>query len=511
MSSDEQDPFAGAQILAVDDDEAKRYAWQRILSHAGFDVSIASTGGEALARLRDNPDLIILDVRLPDMSGTEVCKKIKGEPATSSIPVLHISASLITPEDRTAALEGGADAYLTEPVDPEELVASVKALLRMRRAEEEARQTAKEWMTTFDTIQDGIIVATENGLIARSNRAFQELSGLSPADIRGADLRNLLQQRLGITGIEQFGPCNASRFRRSAEVTWRSRWLRVTFDPVLNNGDPSGCICILSDVTERKTAEQRVHELNTTLEERVAERTQRLQAAIRELEAYSYTIAHDLRAPLRSIHRFSEILLDEYGSEIDEQGHDYTRRIVAGAEKMDALINGLLDYSRLTQSEPHLQPLNPRAIIAEVLQTLMETSSNRIPTVVVDPGLPEVVGDRILLHQVFQNLILNAIKFVDPDRPAQVRISGERRGDRAFLSVTDNGIGIPAESQARLFRVFERLENARDYPGTGIGLAIVRRAVERMGGECGVESHVGKGSRFWLLLPGAKSQKGDPP
>src|SRR6185295_8272661 len=132
--------------------------------------------------------------------GTEVCKQIKAEPSTASIPVLHISASLISPEDRTAALEGGADGYLTEPVDPEELVASVKALLRMRRAEEESRRAAKEWMTTFDTIQDGIVVADAAGRIVRSNQAFLEQTGLAAADIAGVDLRVLLQQKLGITG-----------------------------------------------------------------------------------------------------------------------------------------------------------------------------------------------------------------------------------------------------------------------------------------------------------------------
>lgn len=503
----DSESFAGATILAVDDIEAKRYAWERILKRAGFIVQTASTGGEALRRAGENPDLIILDVRLPDISGTEVCRKLKAQESTSSIPILHISASLITPEDRTAALEGGADGYLTEPVDSEELVASVKALLRMRRAEEEARTAAAEWKTTFDTIQDGILVANAEGTIVRCNQAFLALSGATESDVKGSDLMSLVR-RLRIEGLDGLRPVAEVRVRQTAEVSWQGRWIRVTLDPMLEGERAVGCICILADVTEQKAAEKKVQELNSSLEERVTERTERLQSAIRELEAYSYTIAHDLRAPLRSIHRFSEILLEEYAKSIDAPGQDYARRIVAGAEKMDTLISGLLEYSRLTQAEYHPQVVRPAEVVAEVLRTLLEASSSRNPEIDFDENLPEVIGDRMLLHQIFQNLVSNALKFVERNVRPRVRISGERVGDAVVLSVTDNGLGIPPESQKRLFRVFERLENARDYPGTGIGLAIVRRSVEWMGGECGVVSEPGKGSRFWVRLPAQRPQKG---
>lgn len=500
MTDPEPDPFAGARILAVDDDEVKRYSWERVLTRAGFEVSTAGTGGECLAQSQLKPDLIILDIRLPDISGLEVCKRLKAAAATSFIPVLHISASMITPEDRTAALEGGADGYLTEPVDPEELVASVKALLRMRRAEDEARKAAAEWQTTFDTIPDGLAVADAGGRIVRCNRAFLDLSGAPLREVAGIDLKEFLAQRFGFAGAPP------QRGRQTSEVSWRERWFRATLDPIPGGAAPAGWICSLSDVTERKTSERKIQELNAGLEERVVERTERLQSANRELEAYSYTIAHDLRAPLRAIHRFSEILLDEYGGAIDAQGKDYAQRIVAGAEKMDSLISGLLEYSRLSRSDILPVPLKTREVVAEVLRTLLDASSARNPEIVVDEPLPDVVGDRLLLQQVFQNLVSNALKFVPPGVRPRVRIGGEKRGDRVILSVTDNGLGIPPESQKRLFRVFERLDNAREFPGTGIGLAVVRRAVERMDGDCGVESQVGKGSRFWVKLPGVRPE-----
>ncbi|RPH44025.1 MAG: response regulator, partial [Planctomycetota bacterium] len=200
MKSNSPPPDGPIRILAVDDVEAKRYAWERILTRAGFKVSIASTGEEALARVKEMPDLVILDVRLPDIGGLEVCRRIKDEPTTASIPVLHISASLIAPEDRTLALAGGADGYLSEPVDPEELVATVNALLRMRRAEELARKAAAEWQTTFDAIQDGIAVVDVRGRIIRCNVGFAGMAGKSSAELLSENFRRVLVRDLKCGG-----------------------------------------------------------------------------------------------------------------------------------------------------------------------------------------------------------------------------------------------------------------------------------------------------------------------
>jgi signal transduction histidine kinase len=177
---------------------------------------------------------------------------------------------------------------------------------------------------------------------------------------------------------------------------------------------------------------------------------------------------------------------------------------------MDLLIGDLLEYSRLAQSDIRLEPLQPAELVAEVCRPLLSDSSARIPEVTIDEGLPAVIGDRVLLSQVLLNLMSNAIKFVAPGVLPRIRISAERRGGSVILSIADNGIGIPAASKGRLFRVFERLGDAKEYPGTGIGLAIVRRAMDRMGGTYGVDSEPGKGSRFWIGLPAAGAPKGGP-
>ncbi|RPH37711.1 MAG: two-component sensor histidine kinase, partial [Planctomycetota bacterium] len=300
-----------------------------------------------------------------------------------------------------------------------------------------------------------------------------------------------------------------SRSRESCEAPCGSRWIRITVDPILEGNLHAGAICILSDITIRREAEQEIQKgreelqrLNTGLEQRVADRTQRLQSVIRELEAFTYTIAHDLRAPLRSMHRFSEILVEEYGPKLETEGQDYVRRIIQGVEKMDLLINDLLAYSRLSKSEIRPQTLRPGDIAVEAWKSLMSDSSAP-PNLTVENPLPEVIGDRVLLHQVFLNLFSNAIKFLAPGVAPRIRLSGDRQGGMATLSVVDNGIGISKDSQSRIFQVFERLGVAKDYPGTGIGLAIVRRAMDRMDGACGVESEPGSGSRFWICLPAA--------
>jgi PAS domain S-box-containing protein len=492
---------AGARILAVDDIEAKRYAWEKVLTKAGFAVSTASTGLEALELARNEPDLIILDVHLPDIDGLEVCRRIKEEPSTASIPVLHISASLISPEDRATALDGGADGYLTEPVDPEVLIASVRALLRMRRAEEFARKAASEWRSTFDAIQDGVLVVDAGGKISRCNRAFAALSGKPFQAILGREPRDFFAQDLKFDGGGLVEDLGRGQTRQTAEIPWGTGWIRLTVDPIIKDGVYQGATCILSDITERNAAKEQLRALNVDLERRVGERTERLQAVVRELEAFTYTIAHDLRAPLRSMHRFSEVLIEEYGPRLDATGQDYARCIIAGAEKMDTLIGNLLEYSRLAQSEIKLRRLRPSDLVAAVSKALWNEVSAEPPELVVEGSLPEVVGDPMLLSQVLLNLLSNAVKFVRPGVTPRVRVTGERREGKVVLSVVDNGIGIPPESRANLFKVFERLGPAKEYPGTGIGLAIVRRAMERMDGECGVESEAGQGSRFWISLP----------
>jgi PAS domain S-box-containing protein len=236
------------------------------------------------------------------------------------------------------------------------------------------------------------------------------------------------------------------------------------------------------------------------LEDRVAERTAQLKSANSELDRFAYSVSHDLRAPLRAMQGFSQALLEDYAGELDPSGQDYARRINSASERMDRLIQDLLAYSRISREEMALQPVSLEQTVAEAMAHLEGDFQARQAQVRVEPPLPEVQAHRATLLQTVANLVSNAIKFTAPGVQPQVRLWAEDRGERVRLWVEDNGLGIAPEHQERIFRIFERLHGIEAYPGTGIGLAIVKKGVERMGGQIGVESELGQGSRFWVEL-----------
>jgi signal transduction histidine kinase len=236
------------------------------------------------------------------------------------------------------------------------------------------------------------------------------------------------------------------------------------------------------------------------LETRVAERTAALQEVNAELESFSYSVSHDLRAPLRAMQGFAAALLEDQADRLDATGRDHARRIVAAGARMDAAIQDLLAYSRLAHAELRLESVDVEALVEELVAHMETEIRGRNARVAVHRPLPRVRAHRSTLRQVVTNLVANALKFVPPGAPPKVEVRGEERDGRVRLWIEDNGIGIPAEHHERIFRVFERLHGVETYPGTGIGLATVRRAMERMGGRAGVESAPGRGSRFWIEL-----------
>jgi signal transduction histidine kinase len=251
---------------------------------------------------------------------------------------------------------------------------------------------------------------------------------------------------------------------------------------------------------ERRADEEEIRRLNAGLEARVKERTGQLTEALEEQEQFAYSVSHDLRAPLRAMSGFSQALYEDYSGSLDEMGREYARRIMDGSERMDSLIKDLLAYSRLSRAEIPLDKVEPAKLVAEVLQQLeMECVERRAVVEVKEPLLP-VRGNGLALTQVFLNLVSNAFKFVAKGVAPHLLVRTEAREGRVRLWFEDNGIGILPEHQERIFRIFERLNRQELYPGTGIGLAMVRKAVSRMDGTCGVESDGHTGSRFWIEL-----------
>lgn len=218
-----------------------------------------------------------------------------------------------------------------------------------------------------------------------------------------------------------------------------------------------------------------------------------------ELERFNYSVAHDLRSPLRGLNAFTHILVEDHAAELSAEARGYLDRMRGSVDKMDALITDLLKYATIGRQELDLRPVALDEVLASTL-ALMDAELARAGARVVAAGpLPEVQGDPLLLQVVFQNLIGNSIKFVTPGQSPRIDISAERNNDSVLLSFTDNGVGIPESARERIFGIFERLDPRQ--PGTGIGLALTQRAIERLHGEIGVEPAVpGPGSRFWIRL-----------
>jgi len=267
------------------------------------------------------------------------------------------------------------------------------------------------------------------------------------------------------------------------------------------DGKPIRSLGTLQDVTEQTLAELEIRKLNTQLEQRVRERTGKLAAANKELETFSYSVAHDLRAPLRGIDGYSRLLQADYADKLDDEGRGFLRNIVGAAKRMSELIDDLLAYSHLEHRDMHLAKVDPRALIESLLTDRADEISARGVAVSVAVACPSVTADREGLAMALRNLLENALKFTRDAVKPTIEIGARDEGAACILWVRDNGVGFDMQFHDRIFDIFQRLHRSEDYPGTGVGLAIVKKAMERMGGRAWAESAPGKGATFFLEIP----------
>jgi len=256
----------------------------------------------------------------------------------------------------------------------------------------------------------------------------------------------------------------------------------------------------MKDSLHNKIREKEVSQLRHNvfgLESRVAD----LERSNMALDTYAYTVAHELRAPIRAMEGFARALIEDFGADIDPTAFDYADRIIDSARKMDDAVQEILAYCRVTTSDISMEQVDLDAVMTEALKSVEDQRLARKAVVTLDPVMPIVRGSHPTLVMVMSNLLSNALKFVDPEKTPKVSVRAERIDGHVRIWVEDNGIGISNDHVNRVFEPFERLNDGRAFPGTGIGLAIVSAAVSRMDGNVGVESEPGVGSRFWIELP----------
>lgn len=623
-------------ILNVDDIEAGRYVTTKILRKAGFEVWEAETGADALAKSGDGPDLVLLDINLPDINGTEVCKRIKNNPLTSHLPVLHLSATSMKPPDFSAGLRDGADGFLMQPVDPNELIATIKALLRLKEVERRLRDSEVKFRTALQSIGEAVISVDTRGVVGIFNPAASRLMGKTQVEAVGRSIDKVFHladaktgenaerlvvraiikgesQNLGdkmllrkadgtecpvsvsgapllddqnrITGavlvirdiskeetlkhaLEESAQHFLNLANSGQALIWTSGldglcnyfndiWFRFTgrtYEQEIGNGwvegvhpdDLEGCLATYTesfanrvqfamvyrlrdatgeyrwvldegsprfdsegqflgyighclDITDRKNAEDGVKQLNAELEKRVKLRTEQLELANKELEAFAYSVSHDLRAPLRAINGFNEILISHNADKFDEESLHHIEKIIAASKRMGQLIDDILELSRVSRQGLKIERMDISGIALSVLNGLREREPNRRIETSVEPGM-EGDCDENLMYIVFENLLGNAWKFTGKKEVAKIEVGVEMVSGKHTFFVRDNGAGFDMAYADKLFTPFQRLHGVTEFPGTGIGLATVKRIIAKHDGSIWAKAESEKGATFYFTL-----------
>jgi signal transduction histidine kinase len=417
-------------ILVVDDTAENLRLLSTMLTQSGYTPRCVINGKMALRACNSNPpDLILLDIMMPEMNGYEVCQHLKLEAKTREIPVIFISAKDEVFDKVNAFAVGGVD-YISKPFQFEEVLARIESHLSLRNLQKQLKE-------------QNVLLQEEITSRLAVEKTLQE--------------KNLILQQEIST-------------RRAVEKALQEQNL-----------------VLQQEISNRQRAESALLKSN-----------QELARSNAELEQFAYVASHDLQAPLATIASYAQLLEKRYKDQLDSKASKFIDNIVHGCTRMQTLIDDLLEYSRVGRSRKPFQLTDCNHAVEQALANL-QGAIRQTQAVVTYSELPAVMGDISQLVQLFQNLVGNSIKYRH-DAPPVVHITACKQEKDWLFSVSDNGIGIATQHQARIFQIFQRLHTQKEYSGTGIGLAICQKIVERHGGYIWVESKPGQGSTFYFTL-----------
>jgi two-component system NtrC family sensor kinase len=518
----------GTSVLVVDDSSTFRERLREALEAAGYTVFTAETGEEGLLiAASQRPSVLMVDEQMPGIDGPTVIRRIRLDAALRGMPCILVTAS----EDRHAelrALDAGADAFVRKAEDLPVILARLKAVFRRSLETEpgESLMGPKRILAVDDSLT--YLEELASTLRGEGYDVVLAHSGEEALEMLAAQIVDCVLLDVLMPGLDGHEVCR--RIKASSVV----RDIPLIMLTALENQSAmieslaSGADDFISKTGELEVLKARVRsqlrrkqfedehrrvrdrllrsELEAT-EERSARRiaearaiyVEELERKNRELETFSYSVSHDLRAPLRAIDGFSKILLEDFGGRLDDAGRGYLKRVCDAARRMDELIEGLLQLSRLTQGELNRSRVDVGALARKVADELAVRDPERRVSLVIADGL-WVEADRRLLRALLDNLMGNAWKFTAKVEGARIEVGSVPHDGGSACFVRDNGAGFNMEHAGKLFTPFARMHSQAEFPGTGIGLATVHRIAERHGGRCWVEAAEGKGATFFFTL-----------
>jgi PAS domain S-box-containing protein len=490
------------RVLVVDDEETSLMAIRGALEGIGVQIVTAASGRGALREvLLQEFAVILLDVRMTELDGFETAELIRRRRRSRETPIIFLTGA-DTHMMRAYGL--GAVDYLVKPFPMEALRSKVRVFVELAEArarlarvarENEARAVSSEdkYRELMEHARDAILVLDAEGRVLEANGQAEALLARSRARLAGMRLHELFD------GGDAPGRELLSVQPREVQIAageGEPRWCEVSVTSVRPGGTPLA-LAILHDVTDRRRAADAIRDMNTRLEQQVEERTHQLRVSNEELEAFSYSVAHDLRAPLRSIIGYSTTLADELGTALTADRRQWLDAIAESTRRMARIIEDLLDLSRVTRREIRREPVDVSALVRDLCGELAREEPERVVEVDVEDGLV-VSADPTLLRLALGNLLSNAWKFTRTRPVAHLRVARHATMPGVFL-IRDDGVGFDGRYASKLFRPFERL-HVDGFEGTGVGLAIVERVVRRHGGHVWAESIEHHGATFYVSL-----------
>lgn len=559
------------KVLIVDDNSTNLYMLETLLKGHGIEVILSENGEDALDKARLNPpDLIVTDILMPVMDGYTLCRHWKSDDTLKHIPFVFYTATYTEPKDEDFALSLGAERFIIKPQEPDILMNILKELLEanyvttqvetkpleeeieffrqyneilftklekkisdLEIANQELRILEERYRLSFENVMDIIYTIDSDLNFLSVSPSVERILGKKPQDFIGrtvSELRHILapeafKQAIANLSMLLKGERTPATIYRCIAKDGTIKYLEVSGSPVMRKDKIIGIISVARDITDRKQAEDEIRRLNDELEQRVVERTAKLEIANKEMEAFAYSISHDLKAPLRAIDGYAQILIEDHAVRLDGEGRRTCEVISNNARKMAGLIDDLLAFSRTGRAEMNPEPVDMATLANSIFFELTTPEEReRIDFRIGD--MPQAKGDPSLLRQVWTNLLGNAVKFSAKKERAVIEVGCALEGnghpsagnnevdaptkhppsaipirdsERVYY-VRDNGAGFDMAYVDKLFGVFQRLHNAKEFDGTGVGLAIVQQIVQRHGGRIWAKGEVGKGATFYFSM-----------